>query len=110
VFPEFARVGREKKTLEAMLRLYCRSLHGSGGELCADCRELSDYAMSRLDRCPFAEKKPTCAACTVHCYKPVMREKIRDVMRYAGPRLFRRHPLLTLHHLLAGRRRTPSRP
>jgi hypothetical protein len=106
--PELSGMRREKKTLEAMIRLYCRSLHGREDELCPDCRLLSEYAMERLDRCPFGEEKPTCANCTVHCYKPAMREKIRAVMRYAGPRMSSRHPILTLHHLFVGRRKTPS--
>jgi hypothetical protein len=28
-----------------------------------------------------------------------MREKVKQVMRYAGPRMLWRHPLLTLGHL-----------
>ena len=100
---------REKKTVEAMIRLYCRSLHRGKEDLCPDCRELSEYALERLDRCPFGEEKPTCSNCSVHCYKPSMRERIRDVMRYAGPRMFHRHPVLTFHHVLSGRKKTPSR-
>jgi hypothetical protein len=69
--------------------------------------------------CPLIEDKPTCASCPVHCYKPVMRERIRAVMRYAGPRMLRRHPVLAILHLLERRRdrvrdlaarRVPGRP
>ena len=31
-----------------------------------------------------------------------MRAKVRDVMRYAGPKMMLRHPLLTLLHLFEG--------
>jgi hypothetical protein len=31
-----------------------------------------------------------------------MRENIRDVMHYSGPRMLRRHPFLAIRHLLAG--------
>jgi hypothetical protein len=34
-----------------------------------------------------------------------MREKIKEVMRYAGPRLIYRHPILAIRHLLDGLKR-----
>jgi predicted amidophosphoribosyltransferase len=101
---------RERKTIEAMIRLYCRDHHGGEGELCSECEELLDYALARLDRCPFRENKPTCAKCPVHCYKPDMREQVRAVMRYAGPRMLRRHPVLAVLHLIDGFRKTPHGP
>ena len=93
--------------MAAMVRIYCKAHHDerSGrGELCRECSELLDYARMRLERCPFGAEKPTCAKCSVHCYKPAMRERIRAVMRYAGPRMIPRHPVLALRHLLDGRR------
>ena len=68
------------------------------------------YAGQRLEKCPFADDKPTCAHCTVHCYKPSRREEIQAVMRYAGPRLLLRRPLLVIHHMLADRKATPAHP
>lgn len=103
-------MAREKRTVEAMIRLYCRGHHDAGDELCPECRDLADYARTRLDRCPFREAKPTCAKCPVHCYRPDMRERIRAVMRYAGPRMLYRHPALALLHLLDGRRSGPAQP
>ena len=101
------RIGQEKRTVEAMIRLHCRDQHQGARELCADCAELLDYALARLDRCPFQQGKTTCAKCPVHCYKPDMREKIRSVMRYSGPRMLYRHPTLALLHLVHGRRKKP---
>lgn len=100
-----ARIRREKKTIRAMVAIYCRAHHGTRGELCDDCRALVEYADCRLDRCPFGAKKPTCAKCPIHCYRPAMREKARVVMRYAGPRMLLRRPVLALLHLLDGWRR-----
>ncbi len=91
--------------MEAMLHLYCRDLHGTRGELCADCRELLEYAGARLDRCRYRENKPTCAQCPTHCYKPGMRTRVTAVMRYSGPRMLRRNPLLAMRHLLDGLKR-----
>lgn len=98
---------RERKTIEVMIRMYCGDHHDTKDALCPSCQELLDYALLRLDRCPFQEGKTTCAKCPVHCYKPDMREKVRIVMRYAGPRMLRRHPILALWHLLDGRRQEP---
>jgi hypothetical protein len=101
---ESRRIRREKRTVEAMIRLHCRGRHGGRRELCGECEELLRYAQARLGGCLFQEGKPTCAQCPVHCYKPAMREKIRGVMRYAGPRMIWRHPLLALGHILDGLR------
>lgn len=106
------RLERERRTLEAMIRGYCRGAHGAisgGGDsgLCRDCSELLEYAWRRLERCPFQENKPTCAKCPVHCYQPERREQVRQVMRYAGPRLFWRHPVLTVRHFLDAYRKIP---
>lgn len=98
-------MARERKTIEAMVHIYCEDHHRSDGSLCTECQALLDYAWRRLDRCPFAEDKPTCAHCTIHCYRPDMRERVREVMRYAGPRMISRHPILAIRHLLDGLRR-----
>lgn len=102
------RLENELKTIEAMISIYCRAHHTSGKVLCADCEELLKYAGKRLANCQFQEAKPTCGNCTVHCYKPKMRETIRTVMRYAGPRMCCRHPIMALRHLLDGRRKPPE--
>jgi hypothetical protein len=103
------RMAREARTVEAMVRLYCRGQHGTRNGLCSQCAVLRAYALERLGRCPFQEGKTACARCPVHCYRPDMRAQIRAVMRYAGPRMLARHPWLTLYHLLDGRREEPVR-
>ena len=99
---------RELRTVEAMLVCYCRGMHGSRGRLCDECQALLDYAGIRLDRCRFAAGKPVCAQCAVHCYQPHMRVRIKQVMRYAGPRMLLRHPVLTIRHFLDARRPPPD--
>ncbi len=96
------RLQRELKTVQAMIRLYCQPQHGTKETLCPDCEALLAYAEKRLDKCPYGERKPVCNRCAVHCYKPAMRKRVRDVMRYAGPRLFWHYPVLTIQHLLDG--------
>lgn len=104
------RIRRELKTVRAMIGLYCRAHHASGAELCGECRTLWEYTEQRVERCPFRADKPTCLHCVVHCFQPVMREKIRVVMRYAGPRMLRRHPVLAILHVLDGKRKTKPKP
>lgn len=105
-----ARVTRERKTVAAMLRIYCREHHGGARALCEHCTRLHAYAMCRLARCPFGAEKPACANCPIHCYRADRRDEIREVMRFAGPHMLWRHPLLTVRHLLDGRRPAPSSP
>ena len=46
-----SRIEKEKQTVEQMIRLYCRKKEGNG-TLCPQCRELLEYAQTRLSRCP----------------------------------------------------------
>lgn len=103
------RLKREWKTVRAMLGIYCRHHHEAAEGLCAACRELEAYAKERLGCCPYGKLKPTCAHCDIHCYKPEQKEAIRQVMRFAGPRMMFRHPILALAHLLDKFRRKPCR-
>lgn len=100
------RLARERLTMAKMVGIYCSAHHGgSGDNLCEGCREFLNYAGTRLHKCPYGEEKPTCANCPVHCYKPARREEARKIMRYAGPRMLLRHPLLAITHQLDGFRK-----
>jgi hypothetical protein len=94
------RLRRERITIEKMIYFYCCKIHIRQTGLCDDCRHLLDYSLQRLINCPFEEEKPVCSACTVHCYKPDIREKVKTVMRFSGPRMLLRHPYLAIMHLL----------
>jgi len=106
------RLAREWQTISAMVQIYCRAhKHSRLSEveaLCPDCQSLLDYAAVRLDRCRFGTEKPTCARCPVHCYIPMRREQVRAIMRYSGPRMVSRHPILSLWHWLDSFRQVPS--
>lgn len=91
---------REKVMASEMIALYCRNKHGKRKMLCPDCAALDSYARERSDRCPFMETKTFCSNCKVHCYKPEMREKIREVMRFSGPRMMFHHPVMVVRHVL----------
>jgi Nitrous oxide-stimulated promoter len=108
------RLTRELRTIAAMLRIACRDQHGdaerNAEQLCTPCAELLDYARKRLAHCPYGPEKPTCVNCPIHCYGKRQREEVREVMRYAGPRMLLRHPVLAIAHLIDGRRPAPPPP
>ncbi|NUQ66189.1 MAG: nitrous oxide-stimulated promoter family protein [Pirellulales bacterium] len=85
-----------------MLDIYCRAHHGRRKELCSQCQDVLSYSLCRLNNCPFGAEKPACSDCPIHCYKRSMREQVREVMRYSGPRMLWRHPILALLHLWDG--------
>ena len=92
---------REKKVVGEMIALYChKNHHTKGKDLCPDCQALVDYAQSRSDHCPFMENKTFCSNCRVHCYSPKMREQIRQVMRFSGPRMIFHHPVMAVRHVI----------
>ena len=78
----------------------CQVGHGGPG-LCGECRELLEYSLARLEHCKFGNAKTKCHKCPVHCYRPDMREKIRTVMRFSGPRMLLYHPLEALRYLFS---------
>lgn len=92
---------REKKLIPVMIRIYCRGKHKTKGKkVCAECGELTDYALFRLEKCPFKVDKKFCSFCKIHCYKPEMRIKIKDVMKYSGPRMLFSHPIYAVSHVV----------
>jgi hypothetical protein len=92
-------LAREIITITKMTEIYCSAHHGSSGPgLCAECDDYVLYSTVRLEKCPYGEEKPTCANCPVHCAKRIRKEQGMAIMRYAGPRMLLRHPLLLIAH------------
>ncbi len=95
---------QEKEMVSRMIALYCHKKHGGNGgrkgELCEACKELDAYARMRSDKCPFMETKTFCSNCKVHCYKHDMREQIREVMRFSGPRMLFINPVAAIRHVI----------
>lgn len=94
------RIERERATVIKMIELYCKLNHRKNGNLCNECQALSDYAMKRLENCPYEDEKPTCKNCPIHCYRKYEKEKIRDIMRFSGPKMLFHHPYLAIMHLI----------
>ncbi len=95
---------REKRTVSLMIRIYCKKKHGTRKGLCPECEALDAYARMRSDKCPFMETKTFCSNCKVHCYKADMREKIRAVMRFSGPRMIFSHPIMAIRHVIESKK------
>lgn len=93
---------REKRMVSEMIALYCRKQHGTKkGGLCLECETLTEYARQRSDQCPFMETKTFCSNCKVHCYRLDMRDRIRAVMRFSGPRMMFHHPIAAIRHVIS---------
>ncbi|MGN1276227.1 MAG: nitrous oxide-stimulated promoter family protein [Floccifex sp.] len=93
---------KEKEIVTCMISLYCKKKHKQ--DLCLQCQELQKYACKRIDCCPFMETKTFCSSCSVHCYQKEKREQIKEVMRFAGPRMLFVHPILAIEHVLDSRK------
>ena len=100
----FSRIEREKRTVGIMVKMYCNHNHGKKGSICSECNELIEFANERIEKCVFQNNKPVCSECQIHCYRQEMRDKIKVVMRFAGPRMIFLHPIIGIRHLIDKRR------
>ncbi len=87
-------------TVRTMIGMYCKKLHHPVNGICGDCKMAVEYSEQRTEKCRFGKDKPICARCPVHCYKPEMRQKIREGMRYSGPRMIYNYPYLAFMHII----------
>jgi hypothetical protein len=117
------KVRADTRLLGDFTGIYCRGIHkdttrsplmSDGAAIgvyglappvvCAACADLLRYAEKRRAYCQ-KDPKPFCSYCDTHCYSEEMRERMRLVMRYAGPRsLLHGHAIDGVKHLIAGRR------
>lgn len=94
-----SRIEYEKRVVRTMIGIFCRAHHGSRSGVCKECEELASYYERRVERCPLGANKRSCKICEIHCSERLHQDRIREVMRYAGPRMIFRHPLMALRHL-----------
>ena len=93
-----SRIEKQKYVIQKMIELFCKKNHKSQKAFCNECYELLNYANKRLDNCTFGNEKPNCNNCTIHCYKPDMKEKIKKIMKFSGPRMLIYNPKLVIEH------------
>lgn len=105
---EFKHWRYEKKLIPVMILKHCRGNHKAKRKeekvlkkcLCSECTKLNEYALFRLEKCPFKKNKGFCSFCKIHCYIQEYKTKIKDVMRYAGPRMLFSHPIFSISHVV----------
>lgn len=95
---------KEKEIVTKMIKIYCKGNKHEDNSPCSKCERLIDYANERIDNCPFMETKTFCSNCKVHCYKAEMREMIRTVMRYSGPRMLFHNPVMAIKHVVESKK------
>lgn len=72
--------------------------------LCTECEAHLAYGEKRRAYCP-KDPKPFCAHCDTHCYRSEEREWQRQMMRYSGPRSWRKgHAIDGIKHVLQARK------
>lgn len=107
----FGELNTEFKTITTMIDLYCLKHHQTDTakfHRCPDCEQFRNYVKQRLDRCPYGENKPSCKQCPIHCYKPQQKIKSQTIMRYSGPKMLVKHPIMAIRHLLHDRKSIPE--
>jgi hypothetical protein len=93
------------------VEVYCAGKHGAAErlaytlpdnlgnhQLCSECATFMEYAVTKRVACPLEAEKPSCKHCRIHCYAALQREKVREIMGYAGRRLMLRGRLDYLWH------------
>ncbi len=86
---------KELKVVTLMINLYYKK--HKNNDISYD--ELLEYVTLRQSKCPFKETKTFCSNCKIHCYKENYRIKIKEVMKYSGPRMLLYHPILAIQHV-----------
>ncbi len=113
------KLRRDLRLVAAFVRTFCDERHatqaknefhldgfsdslGCSGpmQLCSSCQKLLAHALVKRSHCPL-NPKPACRKCSEHCYAPQYREKMREVMRYAGSQLIKPGRLNYLVRLLS---------
>lgn len=114
---------KDTTTLGDFIQIYCDGHHGETARrsvqtdgavlgvygrkrpvLCGECEAHLAYAEKRRAYCN-QDPKPFCAYCEVHCYRTDEREWQRQMMRYSGPRSWRKgYAIDGIKHAIDGRK------
>lgn len=92
------KICEEKKLMKSMIKLYTKKHYRDNNH--KKFQELYEYSSTKLDKCPFNDKKGQCRNCEIHCYSPKYKDEFKKIMRYSGKYMLLKHPVLTIKHLL----------
>jgi hypothetical protein len=90
----------QEKLVSDMIHFYCMKVHLTKNGLCDSCKDLNDYAQLRLIKCPYGKGKPVCSNCKIHCYKKDYKERIKEVMRFSGPKMIYHKPIAGIKYII----------
>lgn len=103
IFCEGNHAGAARRSVEtdgALLGIY----GSKRPSLCEECEAHLAYAEKRRAYCN-QDPKPFCAYCEAHCYRSDEREWQRQMMRYSGPRSWRKgYAIEGIKHAIDGRK------
>lgn len=94
------RLEKEKVIFEKMILIYCKNNHKENHP-CSQCIDIINYGKNKINNCPFDNSKPFCSKCSIHCYEKNVQKKVKEIMRYSGPRIIFYHPITSLKHLIS---------
>ena len=112
----------DTRLLGGFTAIYCRGVHPASRrtalvsdacalgvyglrvpQVCDECADVLRYVEKRRAYCP-KDPKPSCSFCDTHCYSAEMSDRMREVMRYAGPRsMFHGYAVAGIKHVFAER-------
>lgn len=90
---------KEKSVMFSMIKVFCKSKHKTKNFLCNECRNVLSYAYEKIEICPYMKNKTFCSSCKTHCYNKDMQEKIKQIMRFSGPKMIFYHPITALKYV-----------
>lgn len=100
------RIQEEKDLIETMISIYCKGKghkRKENQELCESCNELKIFAFLQINKCVKLDtnQKAICGLCKYKCYSrnKEMELKMKEVMKYSGPRMIFKHPIKTIKHV-----------
>ena len=102
-------LAREQDSISKMIAIYCNKQHNSSHKLCEECKNISEYASKCISLCQYGANKPVCGKCPSNCFRGDMYGKMVKIMRFAGPHMLYKHPILTARHILDAFRKPPAK-
>ena len=72
-------INERKRSTQSIISVYCRKRHGGDG-LCEECREICDYALSRIEECGNNASRTRCKGCPTRCYDRDMGRRMSEIL------------------------------
>ena len=91
---------RDARSEVSLKGMNIHALMGRSIVLCGGCAKLLAHAVYKRSHCPM-DPKPACKKCPSHCYHPMFRQQIREVMKFSGRKLVLSGRLDYLWHLIS---------